>query len=83
VHVQEEKAKRLAKTLSEPVSNSALVMLMNRRKPEMQFVRGFALLEGQDELWMMQPSGEHGKEIVEFAPSNMSAIKERFFEMLP
>ncbi len=81
--LSEEKAGLLAKALTNPVANSAFVTLSNQAKPQIQNVKGFALLESKNEFWILLPYDKDGDKMVEFIPANSKLVKQRFLEILP
>lgn len=81
--LSEEKAAMLAKALSKPVANSAFAMLCNQDKPQVQNVKGFALLEGEKDFWILLPHDNGDEKLVEFIPANSKLVKQRFLEILP
>ena len=81
--LSEEKAALLAKALTSPFANSAVVTLCNQGKPQIQNVKGFALLEGENDFWIMLPYDKDGDKMVEFLPANAKLVKQRFLDILP
>ena len=74
---------RLCPALSAPVANTSFALLANRNNPDAQYVSGFAVLEGQDEMWLMQVHEQNGKPIVTFNPANANMVLEHFLEIMP
>jgi hypothetical protein len=74
---------RLLKALAATVANSSFVLLANRNSPDAQYVSGFAVLEGQDDLWVMQVDEQNGKRMVTFNPANANMVLEHFLEIMP
>ena len=81
--LSDEKAALLSKALTSPVANSAFVTVLNQDKPEIQNLKGFALLEGKTEFWILLPYDKAGDKMVEFVPANPKLVKQRFLEILP
>jgi len=79
----DEKASLLAKALTDPVANSAFAMLCNQSQPQIQNVKGFALLEGKENFWILMPFDKNGDKMVEFIPASTKLVKQRFLEILP
>jgi hypothetical protein len=73
----------LIHTLIKPVATSSFVLVANRNNVESQYVRGFSVLEGGDEMWIMEPFEEEGAAMVTFLAANAKKVRERFFEILP
>jgi hypothetical protein len=73
----------LIQTLIKPVATSSFVLVVNRNNIESQYVRGFSVLEGSDEMWIMEPFEEEGIAMVSFVAANAKKIRERFFKTLP
>ena len=78
-----EEISRLVKVLSAPVASSSFILIANRNNPDAQYVSGFAVLEGQDEMWLMQVHEQNGKPIVTFNPANANMVLEHFLEIMP
>jgi hypothetical protein len=83
VHVPSEVISPLINMLSEPVATSSFVLVMNRTNVETQYVRGFSVIEGADEMWIMEPYEEQGNSMITFRAASALKVRERFFEMLP
>ncbi len=81
--LSDEKAALLSKALTNPVANSAFVAVHNQGKLELQNVKGFALLEGNNEFWILLPYDKAGDRMVEFIPTNSKLVKQRFLDILP
>jgi hypothetical protein len=81
--LDEETACALVQVLANPVANSAAVVVVNREEQDRQHVRGLAFLEGEHDLWIMQPFEKNETAHVQFIPSNAKALKERFISILP
>jgi hypothetical protein len=81
--VPSEVISMLIKTLSEPVATSSFVLVVNRNNIESQYVRGFSVIEGVDEMWIMEPYEENGKSMVIFQSASAFIVRERFFELIP
>jgi len=73
----------LDNVLTEPIANSSFVVLVNQNNPNTQHVRGFGILEGKDEFWLMCPTERMGQPQVEFTPANAEIAHQRFIEILP
>ena len=71
------------KTLKKPIANSAFVTLCDQGTPQLQNVKGFALLEGDNGFWIMSPYDKDGIKMVEFTPANSTVAKQRLLEILP
>jgi len=82
-NLSEEKAASLTKTLTDPVANSAFAMLCNQGQPQIQNVKGFALLEGKNDFWILMPYDKDSHKMVEFIPASSKLVKQRFLEILP
>jgi hypothetical protein len=81
--LDEKVASALINTLNGPVSNSAAVVVVNRIERDTQHVRGMAILEGEQDVWIMWPYDRNGSAYVEFAPANADTLKERLTAILP
>lgn len=73
----------LIAVLSAPVANASLVVIANQNDPDAQHIRGFGVLEGSDDLWIMQPRDHMGQPRVEFIPTDAAGIRRRLEEVLP
>ncbi len=78
-----ESADKLIRTLNKPVANSSIVAIANRQDKYAKHVRGMAFLEGEKDLWIMQPYERNGKQWVEFTPADGNIIVEKFRQLLP
>jgi len=81
--LQEEQAQRLTRSLYKPIRNTSVIVIANRNTTETQFIRGFSILEGADDLWTMDPYEENGEEVIAFIPANADKVRARFLEILP
>jgi len=81
--VPSEAVSPLVNTLSEPIATSSFVLVVNRNNVESQYVRGFSVIEGVDEMWIMEPYEENGNSMVNLQPANALRVRERFFELIP
>jgi hypothetical protein len=81
--VPDARAAALVAALTAPVGNTAVALLSNRDRPELQHVKGFAFLESENELWIMLPLEKNEEKMIEFVPANGKQLKERFLQMLP
>gem|GEM_PF-4650940 len=82
-HLPAEVVSSLIETLSEPVTTSSFVLVVNRNIVESQYVRGFSVIEGVDEMWIMEPYEEEENSMVTFHAANASKVRERFLELIP
>ena len=73
----------LIQTLINPIATSSFVLLVNRNNIESQYVRGFSVLEGGDEMWIMEPFEEEDTAMVTFLAANVNQVRERFLDILP
>jgi hypothetical protein len=73
----------LVSSLSAPVSNASFAFVANRDKLERQYVRGFAVLESEEYLWILHPLDGPDKRLVKIIPATPELIKTRFEAMLP
>jgi len=80
---EEEQAQRLTRSLYKPVRNASVIVIANRNTVNTQYVQGFSILEGSDNLWIMEPYKENGEEVIAFIPANMEKVRARFREILP
>lgn len=80
---EEEQAQRLTRSLYKPVRNTSVIVIANRNTFNTQYVQGFSILEGPDNLWIMEPYEENGEEVIVFIPANMEKVRARFREILP
>ena len=79
----EEQAHRLTRSLYKPVRNTSVIVIANRNTTETQHIRGFSILEGADDLWIMDPYEENGEEVITFISTNAEKVWARFLEILP
>ncbi len=82
-HLSSEAIDPLINTLIRPVATSSFVLVANRNNIESQYVRGFSVLEGREEMWIMEPYEEEGISMVTFQAANATKVRERFFELIP
>ena len=80
---EEEQAQRLTRSLYKPVRNTSVIVIANRNTANTQYVQGFSILEGPDNLWIMEPYEENSEEVIAFIPANAEKIRARFLEILP
>ena len=73
----------LVDTLCEPKANSSIAVVANQGDPESQHVRGFGLLQGAADLWVMTPFESLGKPFVDFTPASIADIRERVEGAIP
>jgi len=66
-----------------PIANSSFVVIANQKNPETQHVRGFGILEGKTEFWLMCPTERMGQHQVEFDPASAKIAHQRLVEILP
>ncbi len=81
--LSEGKAAMLTTALSKPVANYAFAVLSNRNNPDAQHVKGFAVLESDNGLWIMLPHDKNGEKMVEFVPADAKSVKDYFLNILP
>ena len=73
----------LAATLSCPVANASLAVIINQGNSETQYVAGFGILQGKDRLWIMSPFEEMGMPMVRFVPADNDVIQKKLEETIP
>jgi hypothetical protein len=83
INLDAEVKQCLDEVFSNPVANSSVIALHDQNDPEKQKVLGFAFLEGQEEMWLLQPEERVGKRQVNFSPANAELICQQFAEILP
>lgn len=76
-------AENLAEVLSRPVANSTVVAIVHRAERGLSNIRGFALLEGSGQMWVMTPFERNEYHFVRFVPSKCESIREEFIRVLP
>jgi hypothetical protein len=79
----EEQCHPLVSTLSIPISNASFAFVANRDKLERQYVRGFAVLESEEYLWLLHPLDDQDKRRVKIIPATPELVQARFEMMLP
>lgn len=72
----------LVETLVAPLANTSFALVANRNNLGTQYVRGFAVLESEDYLWILQPSDVQGKKQVEIIPATSAMVMERLVSIL-
>lgn len=82
-HVPSEVVSPIINTLVEPVATSSFVLVVNRNNVESQYVRGFSVIEGVSEMWILEPYEEEGMSMVNIHATNALKVRERFFELIP
>jgi len=60
----------LTRSLYKPVRNTSVIVIANRNTANTQYVQGFSILEGPDNLWIMEPYEENSEEVIAFIPAN-------------
>lgn len=80
---EEEQAQRLTRSLYKPVRNTSVIVIANRNPGNAQYVQSFSILEGPDNLWIIEPYEEDGEEVIVVIPANMEKARARFREILP
>jgi hypothetical protein len=70
-------------TLREPAATSSFILVVNRNNVESQYVRGFSVIEGAGEMWIMEPYDDDGNPIVTFLAADASKVRERFYSLIP
>jgi hypothetical protein len=83
VGLSEEQCHPLISSLSAPLSNASFAFVANRDKQERQYVRGFAVLESEEYLWILQPSDDPNRRQVKIIPATHEMVQARFEAMLP
>jgi len=81
--LQEDTAARLVKALISPVANSAAVVVVNRMERDTRHVRGMAVLEGEEDLWIMTPYEHKDTAYVWFTPAEAQGLREKLLAILP
>lgn len=81
--LQEDTAARLVKALTSPVANSAAVVVVNRAERDTHHVRGMAVLEGEEDLWMMMPFEHNNAAYVRFVPAGAQELRDKLLAILP
>lgn len=76
-------AAALKLALTHPMANASLAVIINIGKPEVQHVSGFGILESEQDLWLLCPYEDHGKQFVEVRPTDDNGIQRRLEETLP
>lgn len=71
------------KVLANPVANGSFVVIVNQNNPETQYVRGFGILEGETQFWLMRPIEKLGQPQVEFMSADATHARQRLIELLP
>lgn len=74
---------RLLAALESITANSSLITIFNQDKRETQHTRGFGLLEGKDDLFLLETTSSMGKPVVEISGTNPARIRELFQSILP
>jgi len=80
---EEEQARSLTRSLYKPVKNTSVIVIANRNTTETQHIRGFSILEGADDLWILNLYEENGEEEIAFIPANAEKVRARFLDILP
>jgi hypothetical protein len=70
--------------LAHPIANASFALIANRNSPDVQHVRGFAVFEGHQQMWIMVPQKNNSKQQdIEFLPADPHQVERRFLEILP
>ena len=73
----------LALSLTKPLFNASLAVIVNQGESETQHVRGFGLLESEKHLLFMRPFERVGQPQVEFTTGGYAALQQKLEETLP
>jgi hypothetical protein len=73
----------LASALRHPISKASYALVANQREGLMQHVRGFSVLEGSDETWILVPVEQSGEPYVEVVTADSGTVRRRLQELLP
>jgi hypothetical protein len=80
---KEEQYTALVNTLTAPLTNASFALISNRDKLERQYVRGFAVLESEEYLWILHPLDDLDRRRVNIIPATSEMVWNRFETMLP
>jgi len=81
--LQEDHLQALLPALQFPVYNLAVAVVADRDKPREQSVRGFAVLAGERDLWLMRPHGDQDAPVVELCATCSGALYDLIVQVLP
>jgi hypothetical protein len=81
--LKKEDIQSLHEALSNTMMNRSFVAVKNQDKPGKTVVTGFGILQGYDNLWLLEPVSQFGKSMIHFEPVNMQTITEKLKDILP
>lgn len=82
-NVEAELAERLAADLARPVASGAFVAICSRQTPSGNEVAGFAILEGRNSIWILEPRGQGSPGEVQLTAADPQMVRDRFLKLLP
>jgi hypothetical protein len=82
-NLKKEDIKSLHEALSRTLMNRSFVIVKNQNKPDKMQVSGFGILQGHDNLWLLQPVNQMGKSMIHFLPASMGMVTEKLQDILP
>ncbi len=82
-NLKKEDIKSLHEALSKTLMNRSFVMVKNQSKPDKMHVSGFGILQGPNNLWLLQPVNQMGKSMIHFLPVTMGMVTEKLQDILP
>lgn len=74
---------RLLAALRKTAANCSFVTLFNQENPDAQHTDGFGILEGEEDLFLLEESAGSGKPLVRVRGVDADQIWERFKQTLP
>jgi hypothetical protein len=81
--MKKEDIRSLHEALSNTLMNRSFAAVKNQDKPDKTNVTGFGILQGESNLWILQPVNQLGKSIIHFVPANTQTITEKLKDILP
>jgi hypothetical protein len=78
-----EQTALLAGAFKNPVSNSSVVVVINRKQEDMQHVSGLGTFESNRGAWAMTPRSDLSGTTITFIPSSAREMCDRLSNILP
>jgi len=76
-------ASALKAALTATVFNGSIVVIANQNDAETQHVRGFGILAGAEDIWLMVPVDGQSQPYIELRPTTAQTVRQKITEILP
>lgn len=78
-----EQAAALKEALAATAFNGSIVVIANQNDSETQHVRGFGILAGAEDIWLMAPVDGQSQPCIELRPTPAQIVRQKITEILP